>query len=62
MVSKQIQYSFFIDESDLVGLRSEARKVGLNNVSSLMRLLVKQFLSSPIIDLNSIKHYNTKKE
>jgi len=51
-----------IDELDKKKLTEEAEKLGIKNVSALVRLLIKQFFVNPTIDLRNIKQYNKEKE
>lgn len=51
-----------IDERDKKRLTEEAEKLGIKNVSALIRLLIKQFFANPTIDLQNIKQYNKEKE
>jgi len=51
-----------IDKQDKERLIEEAGKLGIKNVSALIRLLIKQFFINPTIDLQNIKQYNKVKE
>jgi len=51
-----------LDEQDKRRLIEEAEKLGIKNVSALIRLLIKQFFINPTIDLQDMKQYNRVKE
>ena len=51
-----------LDDIDKQRLAKEADRLGVGNISALLRVLIKQFFANPIIDLQSIKQYNNEKE
>lgn len=61
-MAQKARLALELDDSDKKRLTEEARKLGIESLSALVRLLIKQFFANPVIDLQSIKQYNNRKE